>query len=310
MSSRSLRAIAFVGLTGAACLAVRALGTPGGGHASHLGNARLVDLDPNRASITVTDCSAGPSTASPRVIKVSDPRLRAGLESFRRGDHLELDVDDQDELKAVNIHAVPVGATERLLALAVTALLLFGAAALATGMHPLRLVVGDDHRYSKSKIQMALWFLVLVSTYLAAVALRVAHAGWDFLGRVEIPQNLLLLSGMSALTFGGAKGITSSKVKAAKAAGLTDPKPVASDASAWNLVQNDQGDFDLGDFQMLVVTALAVAMYLVLCFRFLGSIELRVTVVLPDVDTTILAAFGLGQGAYLVKKAAGEAGRT
>jgi len=29
---------------------------------------------------------------------------------------------------------------------------------------------------------------------------------------------------------------------------------------------------------------------------------------LPDVDTTILATFGLGQGAYLTKKAVGEVG--
>jgi hypothetical protein len=32
------------------------------------------------------------------------------------------------------------------------------------------------------------------------------------------------------------------------------------------------------------------------------------TVTLPDVDSTVLAAFGLGQGAYLGKKLAGAAG--
>jgi hypothetical protein len=33
--------------------------------------------------------------------------------------------------------------------------------------------------------------------------------------------------------------------------------------------------------------------------------HLAATVTLPDVDTTILSAFGLGQGAYLAKKALG-----
>jgi hypothetical protein len=73
-------------------------------------------------------------------------------------------------------------------------------------------------------------------------------------------------------------------------------------------VQNDVGSFDFGDFQMLVVTLLAVTMYLMLIFHFLGSIEFTKALTLPDVDTTVLAAFGLGQGAYLAKKAAGNVG--
>jgi hypothetical protein len=75
-----------------------------------------------------------------------------------------------------------------------------------------------------------------------------------------------------------------------------------------DLVQNDIGGFDFGDFQMLVVTFVAVVMYLVPIFHFLGSIEFLKTTSLPDVNTTILAGFGLGQGAYLMKKAAGNVG--
>jgi len=74
------------------------------------------------------------------------------------------------------------------------------------------------------------------------------------------------------------------------------------------LVQNDYGRFDFGDFQMLIVTFLAVVMYLMLIFHFLGYIAKVDTVTLPDVDTTILSAFGIGQGAYLTKKAAGNVG--
>ncbi len=35
--------------------------------------------------------------------------------------------------------------------------------------------------------------------------------------------------------------------------------------------------------------------------------QTRRIVSLPDIDTTVLAAFGLGQGAYLTKKAFGNA---
>src|SRR5713226_8983756 len=87
----------------------------------------------------------------------------------------------------------------------------FALTALLTGGHPLQLIIGEDGRYSNSKFQMAIWFVVVIATYLATVYLRVAQAGWEFFGGVDIPKNLLLLSGMSALTFGGAKGITASK---------------------------------------------------------------------------------------------------
>jgi len=59
---------------------------------------------------------------------------------------------------------------------------------------------------------------------------------------------------------------------------------------------------------MLVVTFITVVIYLMLVFSFLHAIAYSTSVSLPDVDTTILATFGLGQGAYLTKKAVGEVG--
>jgi len=61
---------------------------------------------------------------------------------------------------------------------------------------------------------------------------------------------------------------------------------------------------------MLAVTLVAVVMYLTLVFHFLESIEFLKTVSLPDVDSTILAGFGLGQGAYLAKKVGGDVGKS
>ena len=54
---------------------------------------------------------------------------------------------------------------------------------------------------------------------------------------------------------------------------------------------------------MIVVTVLAVAVYLVWVFGCLGQVELAATTSLPDVDTALLGAVGISQGAYLANKA-------
>jgi hypothetical protein len=41
----------------------------------------------------------------------------------------------------------------------------------------------------------------------------------------------------------------------------------------------------------------------------MGQIEISAHVMMPDIDTYLLASFGLGQGAYLAKKAATEPGK-
>jgi hypothetical protein len=176
---------------------------------------------------------------------------------------------------------------------------------------PLSLLLGEDGRYSNSKFQIALWFGILIATYLATILLRVTDSHGGFWGNVGIPNNLLLLSGMSALTFGAAKGITTAKVEAATNAGNPAPKPFTNNPRLmFDLMHNDKNGLDIGDFQMIVVTLVAVVMYLVLVVHFLGSLEMRASIGLPDVDSTILAAFGLGHGAYLTKKAVGNVGET
>jgi len=202
-------------------------------------------------------------------------------------------------------------------------LICFLAYYLLSGLHPMQLIVGEDNRYSNSKFQTALWFGVLITTYISTVALRIWAAGGNLVDNVSIPTNLLLLSGMSAFSFAAAKGITTSKVNAAQASGQADPKnSVNAKPNLLLDLTHDDGVaappagtpqkpmLDLGDFQMVVVTLLAVAVYLVLVYHFLGSIPKSAKVSLPDVDTTILATFGLGQGAYLTKKAVGNVGQS
>lgn len=224
---------------------------------------------------------------------------------------------------------------------------------LVSGLHPLRLILGEDNRYSNSKFQVALWFFVVISAYVSTFILRI-RLGW--VGGIDIPENLLLLSGMSAFTYGAAKGITVSKVNNAMARGEGDPKGFAAEPSLLHdLTHNDlprvppgapqnpppnaAADFvavgenavavgrvevgggglrlrqlplpslDLGDAQMLIVTLLAAATYVVTFFYFLAGHKLGQPMTeLPNVDNSVLTIFGLGHGAYLTKKAVGNAG--
>jgi hypothetical protein len=342
-----------------------------------LENVRLDAVDSDYASMSLHDCVPGKPDPTKIVcdgkdskayhVKVNDKDLKAHLKQFHLGDHLRVDINGNNELQdlrgpwSVPSDDIPneISPACRFLILIACALFLLGLAALVTGGAPLKFIVGMDNRYSNSKFQLALWFWVVLSTYLATVVFRVWYAGWDFFGGVSIPQNLLVLSGLSAITYGGAKAITTSKVNSAMnpapvavavtpstnvpsvavamaapadpaigvvvhappnpaptAVAVTPPanlnpknaQPVNGENILTDLVQNDFGGFDFGDFQMIVVTLVAVVMYGTLIYHFLGSIQFLKTVSLPDVDTTVLAGFGLGQGAYLAKKAGGNVG--
>ncbi len=277
-----------------------------------LENARIDDIDVPHAAITIMDCpwkSDGVVTKrciGPVTTPTAKDTVQAELKNLHKGDHVSVGFETQNLVKTIVIRSLPVDWGTISLALAVAFAICFALTALLTGGHPLQLIIGEDGRYSNSKFQMAIWFVVVIATYLATVYLRVAQAGWEFFGGVNIPTNLLLLSGMSALTFGGAKGITTLKVQTATEAGIPNPKPPGQANLFKDFVQNDAGKFDIGDFQMLVVTFVAVGMYLTAVFHSLGLIESWKMFGLPNVDTTILATFGLGQGAYLTKKAVGE----
>ena len=157
-------------------------------------------------------------------MKVDDLALRADLKSYKVGDHVRLYLKaEKDSQQLQDIRGAwfaSVGFTSRLMILAISGFALLALAAAVTKGHPLKFIVGMDNRYSNSKFQVALWFWVTISTYIATVALRIWCCGWDFFGGVNIPQNLLVLSGLSALTYAGAKAITTAKVNAA-----TNPAP-------------------------------------------------------------------------------------
>jgi hypothetical protein len=121
---------------------------------------------------------------------------------------------------------VTVSVQSRLLAGFIAFILVVGIAGLATGKsnngklafgNPLSFCVGVDNRTSNSQTQMVFWSATVLVAYLTTVILRAWVTNWDLLGGISIPTNLLAFSGLSALSFGGARAITVSKLNAAGA---------------------------------------------------------------------------------------------
>ncbi len=292
-------------------------------------------LSDKTATIPGTVCATQEVTCKKLHLIVQDSVVKDRLKQLHEGDHIQVvyssatdTTKNENVLKTLTVDTVSSTAgVWVILGSAVIVLLLY---CCLSGFKPQQLIIGQDNRYSNSKFQMALWFFVLITSYIAALWIRVWAAGTDFIGGVNIPNNLLLLSGMSVLTYGGAKAITSTK---SGAPGQTLKTSADEPRFLFDLTHDDgipaqpaqaatgnqpavasqpaiPPQFDFGDFQMLIVTLIAVATYIVLIFNFFGTVSyLRVTS-LPDVDSTLLAAFGLGQGAYLTKKAVGDVGKS
>lgn len=247
-----------------------------------------------------------------RTLMVTDPKAGGLLAQVRKGDILDFTVNDAanpTELVALLGASRPVDPLPRLAALVASLAGLWLFAALMRLGWPNAFLIGVDNRYSNSQTQLALWFSAVVAVYLATVVLRAIYLGPDYIGGVGIPTNLMWVTGFSAFSFGGAKAITHQKVANAQQRGLASPKPRATAAHfPRDLVQNDQGQADLGDLEMILIALLAVGIFVVTAFFGLGALDIAPHVALPDVDSTLLASFGIGHGAYLAKKTVLNAG--
>jgi len=276
----------------------QAAAAPGGSF-----DATIVKVGPGGGSVVVTL----KGLAGKWPLSTPDAAASTVLKSAIAGDIAKIDVDSAKAPTAIlKLNAVdrPIPFWPRVLAVGLAALVLFGVVAFATGWKPVELLISEDGRFSNSQVQLALWFSAVAVVYSAAIGLRFAWLGADFIGGVGITSNLIALTGLSAFSFGGAKVITTQKINSAAPGGpVKKPSDDAPNLIA-DLFKNDAGDADLGDLQMILITGAAVIIFVATSFHFLGELQLSASVTLPDVDTALLASFGIGQGAYLVKKAA------
>ena len=271
----------------------------------------LAPLPDQKTSVTEDPFVADGSAFKQIFLASGAPGFIASTPHIELGDRITVTVDlkKSRKLSALKINGHVTTWRLRFGVLVAAFVLVIVLAMIATRANLTSFLIGADGRYSNSKTQVMLWFTTVIAAYIATIALRVVVCGGDYLGFVDIPTNLLVLSGLSALTYAGAKAITTQKVNAVVSAGGINPKSTSKPPNILSdLFLNDFGETDVGDFQMILVTLIAIVIFILSVINFLAYIELKSPVSLPDVDTTLLSAFGIGQGAYLVKKMASNPG--
>lgn len=237
--------------------------------------------------------------------------LQNAAASLRQRKAAVVEVGDLKGAKAVIGLGVRIGPGLRLAVMLGLAVALLALAGRLISGGPSSLALGEDGPYSSSRWQMLVWFTVLVVAYGATIVLRWWAGGIAYAGGVGIPAKLLILSGLSALTFAAARTIRQLKENRAAA---RKPAPATPDGREpersprprprfpADLIRDGSDPPDLARFQMVVVTILAVAVYIIRVFGCLGRVELVAATSLPDVDTALLGGLAISQGAYLARK--------
>jgi len=304
-----------LGLASLAAAAVAADAPPASASPTPVdGVIQAVGVSPSRLGANADQLTFLPTGApGPVTLTVDRPADKQALDlGARPGDRVWLTVDDPvNPQRVVQITRVarPVPVPQRTIALVAAFAVIAGFASLATAGRPWRFLVGNDNRMSNSQTQMVLWFGVVAMVYGATLILRAWFLGWDFMGGISMTTNVLAMTGLSGLSFGAAKVVAVQKDASAAAA---PPPPGAAPPPAGpaprpqiaDLVLNDYGAADLGDFQMILVSGVAALIFAAASWEFLTMVDIVRTTTLPDVDTALLGGFGVGQGAYLIKKAA------
>ena len=159
------------------------------------------------------------------------------------------------------------------------------------------LVLGDDGRTSTSKLQAAMWtFAVLWALISLLAGAGVASFDKALSGDNLRAAYLLLLGGPFAAAI-AAKGITTNR--AAQNPGSKPPKEKAGKSTlaerVAEVVSNDAGDVDLGDFQYLAFTLVTLA-YVTWAFITPPAAGL------PAIPGTLLVLVGVSQATYVGKK--------
>ena len=275
------------------------------------GVIQAIGVEPSKLGANSNQLTVLPDgAAGPVILTVDRPADKQALDlGARPGDRVWLTVDDPlDPQHVVQITRIarPVPTPQRIIALVGAFAVIAALAALATSGKPWRFLVGDDNRLSNSQTQLVAWFGVVAVVYGATLILRAWFLGWDFMGGISMTTNVLAMTGLSGLSFGAAKMVAVQK-------GPTAPAPTDAPAAPvrpkfTDLFLNDYGDADLGDFQMILISLAAAIIFACASWQFLTLLDIVKTTTLPDIDTALLGSFGVGQGAYLIKKAALPAG--
>lgn len=178
------------------------------------------------------------------------------------------------------------------------------------------LITGKDNGLSTSQLQATIWTFIVLASYIAV------YTAYFLFGQrspsISIPYNLLILAGLSYATYIGAGTITQGQLERSyegktgvrPAPGSDLKKETRHRGSGTDLINDEENQTDLGKFQLIAWTLIAAVIFLIGMHNnletFLATQNAATTFIFPDIDTTLLALVGIGQGAYLGKKAFGK----
>lgn len=147
-----------------------------------------------------------------------------------------------------------------------------------------------------------LWFFILMSIYVANLAMRRFYFGRDYFTFLGIPRNLAALSGLSLMTGAAGKRHNGRERSGRRRFSATEVA-VANHRSGliYDLTTDDSGVFQLWKFQLLVVLLVALTVYGLIVFESMGHFAFKTTQDLPDVNTAIASFLGDGEISYTGK---------
>lgn len=158
------------------------------------------------------------------------------------------------------------------------------------------LIVGQDGRWSTSKLQAVLWTGALLFALLAIlIAKEILGARLPELARLDLPDQYYLLLGGPFAAAILAKASTSAKVEDGTLVKLTAEDPTKNPfRGIQEVISNDEGRTDLFDFQFFAFNLIALAVFGVLLWDDLGK--------LPDIPQAIFGLTSASALAYSTKK--------
>ncbi|MGN6378182.1 MAG: hypothetical protein ACTHNU_04465 [Gaiellales bacterium] len=163
------------------------------------------------------------------------------------------------------------------------------------------LYVGLDGRWSTSKVQSLLWtyavaFAVIALYVGSNYGIAPAHGSKDLFSSISFDDTYLLLLGGPYAAMVLAKGITSMKTSDGTISKTTITDSRTPEDGLRDIIANDSGSTDIGDFQFFAFNLIALAIFY---SEFLGNF----TSGMPKLPTFLVGLTSTSALAYVGKKA-------
>ncbi len=213
--------------------------------------------------------------------------------------------------------------------------LAFAVCGVALGRGPWGVFVDSRNRVSLSRVQAALWTVILLGGFAAAVMANVAAGDREPLD-ISIPTGLLLLAGISSASMVGSPVIKSTqrektdirafaavadeaaksgrKPDSVRVEGLLAVNARVEDAKWTDMIQGEQaGSFatvDIGKTQLLLMTLLTAAVYVTAMAQVFSDPDVAYIGTLPEMTEGMNVLLGISHTGYLATKAIPRASST